>query len=113
MNASLNFFLFFKKEFDNLDDRTRAILISEITRITNTFISDYQVNSTFSPPKEKLNFLGFNDVIKNGKIVILNMNISEYSLLSKIIATYLKLDFQTEILFSLSNNYLRKTAFYL
>ena len=108
LNASLNFF---QKEFDNLDDRTRAILISEITRITNTFISDYQVNSTFSPPKEKLNFLGFNDVIKNGKIVILNMNISEYSLLSKIIATYLKLDFQTEILSSLSNNYLRKTAF--
>lgn len=39
------------------------------------------------------------------------MNISEYSLLSKIIATYLKLDFQTEILSSLSNNNIKKTAF--
>ena len=39
------------------------------------------------------------------------MNISEYSLLSKIIATYLKLDFQTEILSSLSSNHIRKTAF--
>ena len=39
------------------------------------------------------------------------MNISEYSLLSKIIATYLKLDFQTEILSSLSKGVNKKTAF--
>ncbi len=108
LNECLNFF---QKEFENLDSRTKGILISEITRITNTFISDYDVHSIFSPPKEKLNFLGFDDVIKSGKIVVLNMNISEYSLLSKIIATYLKLDFQTEVLSSLSNGYKRKTAF--
>ena len=102
---------FFQKEFENLDSRTKAILISEITRITNTFISDYDIFSIFSPPKEKLNFLGFENVIKSGKIVVLNMNISEYNLLSKIIATYLKLDFQTEILSSLSQNNIKKTAF--
>jgi len=108
LNECLNFF---QKEFENLDSRTKGILISEITRITNTFISDYDVFSTFCPPKEKLNFLGFEDVIKSGKIVVLNMNISEYDMLSKIIATYLKLDFQTEILSSLSNGACRKTAF--
>lgn len=108
LNECLNFF---QKEFENLDSRTKGILISEITRITNTFISDYDVSSTFSPDKNKLNFLGFEDVIKSGKIVVLDMNISEYSLLSKIIATYLKLDFQTEILTSLSNGSVRKTAF--
>ena len=102
---------FFQKEFENLDSRTKGILISEITRITNTFISDYEIFSIFSPPKEKLNFLGFEDVIKSGKIVILNMNISEYNLLSKIIATYLKLDFQSEILSSLSKGFINKTAF--
>ena len=102
---------FFQKEFDNLDSRTKGILISEITRITNTFISDYDVYSTFSPPKDKLNFLGFEDVLKSGKIVVLNMNISEYTSLSKIIATYLKLDFQTEILNSLSKNIIKKSAF--
>jgi len=102
---------FFQKEFDNLDSRTKGILVSEITRITNTFISDYDVFSTFCPPKENLNFLGFSDVINSGKIVILNMNISEYNLLSKIIATYLKLDFQTEILSSLSKGSSKKTAF--
>lgn len=108
LNESLDFF---QKEFENLDSRTKGILVSEITRITNTFISDYDVFSTFSPPIEKLNFLGFEDVIKSGKIVVLNMNISEYNLLSKIIATYLKLDFQTEILSSLSHNSVKKTAF--
>ena len=108
LNECLNFF---QKEFENLDSRTKGILISEITRITNTFISDYDIFSTFSPDKNKLNFLGFQDVIKSGKIVVLNMNISEYSLLSKIIATYLKLDFQTEILSSLSSGIVRKTAF--
>lgn len=108
LNECLNFF---QKEFEALDSRTKGILISEITRITNTFISDYDVFSTFCTPKAKLNFLGFEDVIRLGKIVLLDMNISEYSLLSKIIATYLKLDFQTEILSSLSNNIIKKTAF--
>ncbi len=102
---------FFQKEFETLDQRTKGILVSEITRITNTFISDYDVMSCFCPPKEKLTFTGFEEVIKNGKIVVLNMNISEYANLSKIIATYLKLDFQTEILTNLSNNISYSTAF--
>ena len=108
LNECLNFF---QKEFENLDSRTKSILISEITRITNIFISDYDVNRVFSSPKENLTFLGFKDVIASGKIVILDMNISEYDLLSKIIATYLKLDFQTEIISSLSKNICKKTAF--
>ena len=110
LNECLNFF---QKEFDALDPRTKGILISEITRITNTFISDFDVYNTFSPEKNKLNFLGFSDVINSGKIVVLNMNIAEYSMLSKIVAAYLKLDFQTEILSNLSNSNkkIRKTAF--
>lgn len=93
---------FFDKEYSNLDFRTKSILKSEITRITNIFVSDYKVHNTFSPNKEELNFFGFEDVINSGKIVVLNMNISEYQDLSKIIATYLKLDFQTEALIRLS-----------
>lgn len=108
LNASLDFF---QKEFENLDSRTKGILISEITRITNTFISDYDIYSKFCPPVEKLNFLGFEEIINSGKIVLLDMNISEYSILSKIIAAYLKLDFQSEILSSLSKNINKKTAF--
>ena len=108
LNSCLDFF---QKEFDSLDQRTKAILISEITRITNTFVSDYDVMSCFCSPKEKLTFTGFEEVLKKGKIVVLNMNISEYNILSKIIATYLKLDFQTEILTNLSNSHIYPSTF--
>ena len=94
---------FFENDFLNLDSRTLSILKSEITRITNTFICDYSVLSKFNPPIDKLNFLGFNEVLEEGKIVVLNMNINEYSNLSKIIAAYLKLDFQTDVMTRLAN----------
>lgn len=99
--SSLNFF---EKEYSILDDRTKSILKSEVTRITNLFISDYQVKKVFCPEKNEINFFGFNDVLETGKIVVLNLNISEYKNLSKTIAAYLKLDFQTEVLNRLSNN---------
>lgn len=108
LNSCLDFF---QKEFENLDSRTKGILISEITRITNTFISDFDIVKTFSAPKEKLSFSGFYDVLQNGKIVVLNMNISEYSSLAKIITTYLKLDFQTEVMTNLAKGNIRTSAF--
>ena len=108
LNESLNFF---EKEFLNLDSRTKGILISEITRITGTFVSDFDVKTTFCPPKNKLTFTGFDEVLSNGKIVVLNMNIFEYNALSKIIATYLKLDFQTEVMSHLAKNQARTSAF--
>ena len=95
---------FFENEYRNLDQRTISILKSEISRITNTFISDYDISKRFCSKKEEINFHGFLDVINKGKIVVLNMNISEYKNLSKIIAAYLKLDFQTEVLSQLSYN---------
>ena len=108
LNASLDFF---EREFNNLDSRTKGILISEITRITSTFISDFDVKNTFCSPKEKLTFTGFDEVLSKGKIVVLNMNIFEYDSLSKIIATYLKLDFQTEVMSHLAKNSARTSAF--
>ncbi len=108
LNESLDFF---EKEFNNLDSRTKGILISEITRITGTFISDYDVKSMFCSPKNKLTFTGFDEVLSKGKIVVLNMNIFEYDTLSKIIATYLKLDFQTEVMRHLAKNKARTSAF--
>lgn len=102
---------FFEKEFDKLDDRTLAILKSEITRITGAFVSDIDILNTFCPLKSDINFFGFKDVIQKGQIVVLNMNISEYRNLSKIIAAYLKLDFQTEIMMNLTNNSQRIFSF--
>ena len=95
---------FFEKEYSILDERTKSILKSEVTRITNLFISDYEVKRVFCPEKNEINFWGFEDVLKKGKIVVLNLNISEYKNLSKMIAAYLKLDFQTEVLNRLANN---------
>lgn len=103
---------FFEKEFFSLDSRTISILKSEISRMTNIFISDYFVSKTFCPQKEDINFKGFEDVLDTGKIVVLNMNIAEYKNLSKIIATYLKLDFQSTVMSRLSNaKRIRKSAF--
>jgi len=103
---------FFQKEFFSLDSRTLSILKSEISRITNIFVSDYNVSKTFCPRKEEINFKGFDEVLDKGKIVVLNMNISEYENLSKIIAAYLKLDFQSTVMNRLSNNKkIRKSCF--
>lgn len=102
---------FFEKEFNKLDLRTQSILKSEITRITNIFVSDYEVTKTFCPKIEELNFEGFSNLIKKGKILVLNMNIAEYRNLSKIIAAYLKLDFQSEVMLNLSKNNVKRTAF--
>ena len=93
---------FFQNEFTTLDERTKSILRSEVTRITGTFVSDYNISKTFCPDREEINFKNFNDVINNGKIVVLSMNIAEYKNLSKIIAAYLKLDFQSEVLSQLA-----------
>lgn len=54
---------FFQKEFFALDNRTLSIIKSEITRITNCFVSDYDILHTFCPTKEEINFTGFNDLI--------------------------------------------------
>ena len=103
---------FFEKEFFSLDNRTISILKSEVSRITNIFISDYSVSKVFCPSKNEINFQGFKDVLDKGKIVVLNMNISEYKNLSKIIASYLKLDFQTEVMSKLGNHSkIRKSVF--
>ena len=105
---------FFEKEFLKLDSRTMAILKSEITRITGCFTSDYQIQKIFCPPKDEINFNGFRNLVNNGKILVLNMNLAELKNLSKIIAAYLKLDFQTEVMSRLSyynSNNFRSVAF--
>ena len=108
LNSALEFF---QKEYEKLDSRTLAILKSEITRITNVFVSDYDVSNVFCAPKNKLNFKGFYDVVNKGKIVVLNMNVAEYRNLSKMIAAYLKLAFQNEVMCALPKNRQRTTAF--
>ena len=88
-----------------------ALLKSQITRITGCFISDYDILNTFSSKIKDEEFSGIKDILSKGKIVVLNMNIAEYKNLSRIIAAYLKLDFQSEIMMALAKNRERTTAF--
>ena len=104
---------FFQKEFFSLDNRTISILRSEISRITNIFVSDYQISNVFCPSKKEINFKGFQDCLNTGKIVVLQMNISEYRNLSKIIAAYLKLDFQTEVMWQLSKQKTKRASAFI
>ena len=108
LNTALEFF---EKEFNSLDSRTLAILKSEISRITGIFISDYKISKIFCAEKNELNFKGFSSMLKQGKIVVLNMNIAEYKNLSKIISAYLKLDFQTEVMYNLSHSKVKPSVF--
>lgn len=91
---------FFQTEFQTLDSKILSIIQSEVSRITQIFINDLDVKHTFSPSKKDITFKGFEN-LKN-EIVVLNINIAEYRNLSKILAAYLKLDFQSEVLMRLS-----------
>lgn len=93
---------FFFSEFKMLDSKVLSIIQSEISRITQIFVNDLDVKNAFCPPKEKITFKGFQNL--ENSIVVLNMNIAEYRNLSKIIATYLKLDFQSEVLMRLAKS---------
>ena len=110
LNTSLEFF---EKEFKALDSRTLSILKSEITRITNVFVSDYDILNTFCPSQNEINFYGFEEILKKGKIVVLNMNIAEYQNLSKIMAAYLKLDFQAEVMKNLASDNIPRTSAFI
>lgn len=90
-----------KNEYLTLDDRTASIIKSEITRITDIFVSDYNINKKFCSKSDLLDF-------KSNKIYVLSISTSQNRKLAKIIATYLKLDFQTQIL-----NDNKKTVFFI
>jgi len=95
--------VFLEKDYYSLDERNYNLLKSEITRITTCFVSDFAVKNTFCPKPEEESFAGFDEVLESGKIVVLDMNIAEYKNLSKIIAAYLKLDFQSSVLARLAS----------
>ncbi len=98
LNASLSNITF---EFLKLDDRTKGIIKSEITRITDIFSSDFDIFNQFCSNSKSLDF-------SLNRIYVLTMDISKQRKLSKVIATYLKLDFQNYVL---SNN--KKNIFFI
>lgn len=90
-----NAFFVINNEYFNLDSRTKNIINAEITRITNIFSNDYGIYNSFCTSNDRLIF--------DEKIYILSLNFGENMNLTKIIATYLKLEFQRFILSNKSN----------
>ena len=53
INSSVDYI---EKEFLRYDERTKGILIAEISRITGMFVLNYDINKVFCPRKEEINF---------------------------------------------------------
>jgi hypothetical protein len=91
-------------DYLGLDDRTFGIIRAEITRMTSVFMSSVKYSKKFCSNRvSNIRFL-------SNKIYVLSLDIANNEKLSKIIATYLKLKFQREIL---GNHKKDKSVFFL
>jgi hypothetical protein len=88
---------FFSGEFDSKAETTIETIKTVVTQMTFFFVSSERIAATFSPPEEEVTFLGFEEAIKEGKIVVLAMNVAQYPQASRTVAAYLKQDFQSEV----------------
>lgn len=80
-----------KNEFLKLDERTSGIIKSEITRVTSVFVSDINIYNKFCSSNEILDF-------DSNKLYVLSIDLGKNKELAKIISTYIKLEFQSQIL---------------
>ncbi|WP_324824335.1 type IV secretory system conjugative DNA transfer family protein [Sinanaerobacter sp. ZZT-01] len=92
--ACTNYFL---NEFSSKAETTIATIKSCVTEMTGFFASSEKIHNAFCPNPEELSFKGFEQVINQGKIVVLAMNAAKYPKVAKTIAAYLKMDFQSEV----------------
>ena len=92
-----------KNEYLKLDERTIGIIKSEITRITDVFVSNSDIYNKFCTSNNKIQF-------EYDKIYVLSLDIGKNKQLAKIISTYLKLEFQSQIL---SRKYIKKPIFFI
>jgi len=88
---------YFSGEFYSKAENMIESIKGCVTEMTSFFASSERIHETFCPKMENLTFTGFDELINDGKIVILSMNAAEYPEVSKTIAAYLKLDFQSEV----------------
>lgn len=88
---------YFYGEFISKAENTIATVKACVTEMTSFFASSERINAAFCPGKDEKTFTGFEECINEGKIVILAMNKAKYPQVSRTIAAYLKLDFQSEV----------------
>lgn len=92
---------YFNDIYNALDEKAQGYIQSEIARMTQPFITNKTIKDTFCPSREKINFFGFKEVIEKGLIVVWKINANKEPKVAKLIAAYLKLDFQKEIMMTL------------
>lgn len=90
-------------EYMKLDLRTLSIIKAEMTRITDAFSSDYLISKKFCTKSDKLDFFSDN-------IYVLSIDIANNKKIAKIISTYLKFEFQRQVL---SNKNFSKSVFFI
>lgn len=93
-NACLNYFY---GEFQSKAENTISTIKACVTEMTGFFTSSERIHTSFCPEKRDVTFTGFEECINKGKIVVLAMNVAQYPQVSRTIAAYLKLDFQSEV----------------
>ena len=100
---------YFDNEFNSKAETTIETIKACVTEMTSFFVSSEKMQRAFSPKTiEECDFLGFEECINEGKIVVLALNAAEYPEVSKSIAAYMKLDFQSEIMQRTSKKGLNK-----
>lgn len=96
-----NLIMFFSKEYFNLDKRVISIIKSEITRLTIPFVTEYDVCNKFGTKGKDEIHISLNK--QKQRIYLLSINMSKNFLLSKMLATFIKLEFQSLVLENIEN----------
>ena len=88
---------YFVTEWSNESEKQKAIYVSSCTSITGGFEKS-DIKKTFCPGESAITFNGFDDVIDNGTVVILDCPEVSYGQLAQMLGIMLKLDFQRSAL---------------
>lgn len=95
-----NSILFVKNEYLKLDNKVLSIIKSEITRLTIPLVTEYEIYERFVKFSTDRKYISFQNT---EEIIILSIDIGKNKALAKIIATFLKLNFQREVLKRMQN----------
>lgn len=86
---------FIQNEYFKLDSKILSIIKSEITRITIPLITEYETYEKFVKKSNKYETI---DLYKENNIIVLSIDSGKHRMLSKIIATFLKYNFQSLVI---------------
>lgn len=87
----------FEKDWGALDYRVKSSVVESMTAVISMF-DDPKLRLAFCPTQEEENFPGFESCITDGKVVALNLPVRTHHIVARVVATLLKLEFETIML---------------